>query len=161
VFVGDLEAGVADGQVTPQVGQDLYYHLQQLLFAPPGQTPQQIQQQYDQLVQAYDQRSSQGQVTGHAATTLRHALAALGASQSGRSARAAHITSETAPKIVVTYRGCARTDTDCQAAGGADHRASPRDSGLPAPDRIRAADGPCRRHCCWHAGYPDLGVACL
>jgi len=76
-FVGDLEAGVADGQVTRQAGQDLYNHLQQLLFAPPGQDPQQIQQQYDQLVQAYDQRVSQGQVTGHAATALRHALAAL------------------------------------------------------------------------------------
>ena len=76
-FVGELEAGVADGQVSPQAGQDLYNHLQQLLFAPPGQNPQQIQQQYDQLVQAYDQRVSQGQVTGHAAAALRHALAAL------------------------------------------------------------------------------------
>lgn len=76
-FVGELEAGVADGQVSPQAGQDLYNHLQQLLFAQPGQNPQQIQQQYDQLVQAYDQRVSQGQVTGHAAAALRHALAAL------------------------------------------------------------------------------------
>ena len=76
-FVGGLEAGVADGQVTPQAGQDLYNHLQQLLFAPPGQNPQQIQQQYDQLVQAYDQHLSQGQITGHAATALRHALEAL------------------------------------------------------------------------------------
>ena len=68
---------MADGQVTPQAGQDLYNHLQQLLFAPPGQNPQQIQQQYDQLVQAYDQHLSQGQITGHAATALRHALEAL------------------------------------------------------------------------------------
>jgi eukaryotic-like serine/threonine-protein kinase len=78
-FVGDLQAGVADGQVTPQAGQDLFNHLQQVLFAPPGQNAQQIQQQYAQLVQAYDQHRSQGQITGAAATALRHALDALGA----------------------------------------------------------------------------------
>ena len=78
-FIGDLQAEVADGQVTPQAGQDLFSHLQQLLFGPPGQNPQQIQQQYQQLVQAYDQRQSQGQITGPAAARLRHALAALGA----------------------------------------------------------------------------------
>jgi eukaryotic-like serine/threonine-protein kinase len=76
-FVGELEAGVADGQVTPQAGQDLYNHLQQLLFGPPGHA-QQIQHQYAQLLQAYQQHRSQGQVTGRAATDLRHALAALG-----------------------------------------------------------------------------------
>jgi serine/threonine-protein kinase len=78
-FVGDLDAAVADGQVTPQAGQDLYNHLQQLLFGPPDQDPEQIQHQYAQLLQAYDQRQSQGQITGHAATALRSALAALGA----------------------------------------------------------------------------------
>ncbi len=78
-LVGDLEAGVADGQVSAQAGQDLYNHLQQLLFGPPGQNTQQIQQQYAQLVQAYQQHRTQGQVTGHAAALLRHALAALGA----------------------------------------------------------------------------------
>jgi hypothetical protein len=78
-FVGDLQADVADGQVTPQAGQDLFNHLQQLLFAPPGGNAQQIQQQYQQLVQAYDQHQSQGQIiTGPAATRLRPALAALG-----------------------------------------------------------------------------------
>ncbi len=78
-FVGDLQAEVADGQVTPQAGQDLFRHLQQLLFGRPGQNPQQIQQQYQQLVQAYDQQQSQGQITGPAAARLRHALAVLGA----------------------------------------------------------------------------------
>jgi hypothetical protein len=78
-FVGDLQAEVADGQVTPQAGQDLFRHLQQLLFGRPDQNPEQIQQQYQQLVQAYDQDQSQGQITGPAATRLRHALAALGA----------------------------------------------------------------------------------
>ena len=77
-FVGDLKAGVADGQVTPQAGQDLYGHLQPLLFPPPDQKPQQIQQQYAQLVQAYDQHQTQGQVTGDAATALHQALSALG-----------------------------------------------------------------------------------
>jgi hypothetical protein len=78
-FVGDLEAGVASGQVAPQAGQDLYKHLQQLLFAPPGQDPQQIQQQYAQLLQSYDKHQSQGQITGHAAIVVRHALRDLGA----------------------------------------------------------------------------------
>ena len=78
-FTGDLQAAVAGGQVTPPAGQDLFSHLQQLLFGPPGQKPQQIQQQYQQLVQAYDQHQSQGQITGPAITRLRHALQALGA----------------------------------------------------------------------------------
>jgi eukaryotic-like serine/threonine-protein kinase len=82
-FVGDLQAAVADGQVTPQAGQDLFSHLQQLLFRPSGQNAQQIQQQiqqqFQQLVQVYDQRQSQGQITGPAAARLRPALAALGA----------------------------------------------------------------------------------
>jgi hypothetical protein len=57
----------------------LYNQLQHLLFGPPHQTPQQIQQQYAQLVQAYDQHRSQKQISGHAANDLRHALTALGA----------------------------------------------------------------------------------
>lgn len=64
MLVGDLEAGMADGQVTPQAGQDLSSHLQQLLFGPPGQDAQYIRQQYTQLVQAYDQRRAEGQITG-------------------------------------------------------------------------------------------------
>ena len=77
-FTGDLQAAVADGQVTPQAGQDLFNHLQQLLFGPPGQNTQRIQQQYQQLIQAYDQHQSQGQITGLAASRLRHELEALG-----------------------------------------------------------------------------------
>src|SRR5262249_47335466 len=50
-FVGELEAGVAAGQVAPQAGQDLSNHLQQLLFSPPGHQPQRIQQ-YAQLLQS-------------------------------------------------------------------------------------------------------------
>jgi hypothetical protein len=76
---GDLDAGVADGQVAPPAGQDLYNHLRQLLFGPPGQDPQQIQQQYAQLLQSYDQHQSQGQITGHAAIALRDLGAAVGA----------------------------------------------------------------------------------
>jgi hypothetical protein len=77
-FVSDLEAGVGSGQVTQQAGQDLFNHLQQLLFGPPGQDPQQVDQQYAQLVQAYDQDQAQGQITGPATVTLRRALDALG-----------------------------------------------------------------------------------
>jgi eukaryotic-like serine/threonine-protein kinase len=83
-FVGDLEAGVADGQVAPQAGQDLYNHLQPLLFTPPGEHPQQIQQQYAQLLQSYDQHQSQRQITGGAAIALRHALRVLGAAVGAR-----------------------------------------------------------------------------
>ena len=39
-FVGDLQAGVADGQVAQPAGQDLFSHLQPLLFGPPGQDAQ-------------------------------------------------------------------------------------------------------------------------
>jgi eukaryotic-like serine/threonine-protein kinase len=78
-FVGDLEAGVANGQVAPQAGQDLYNHLQQLLLGPPGRDAQQIEQQYAQLLESYDQHQSQGQITGHAAIIVRHDLHVLGA----------------------------------------------------------------------------------
>jgi serine/threonine-protein kinase len=78
-FAGDLQAAVADGEVTQQAGQDLFSHLQQLLFGPPGQDAQQIQQQYQQLVQSYDQHQSQGQITGPAAARLHQALQTLGA----------------------------------------------------------------------------------
>ena len=78
-FVGDLQAGVADGQVAQPAGQDLFNHLQQLLFGPSGQNAQQVQQQYQQLVQSYDQHQSQGQITGPAAANLRNDLSALGA----------------------------------------------------------------------------------
>jgi hypothetical protein len=77
-LVGDLQAEVADGQVTPQAGEDLFGQLQRLLFDSPGQDAQQIQQQYQQLVETYDQRLSQAQISGPATARLRHALAALG-----------------------------------------------------------------------------------
>jgi serine/threonine-protein kinase len=78
-LVGNLQAGVADGQVTQQAGQDLFSHLQPLLFGPPDPNAQQTQNQFTQLVQAYDKRQSQGQITGKAATTVPKAIAALGA----------------------------------------------------------------------------------
>ena len=78
-FVGDLEAGAADGQVSQQAGQDLFNQLQQLLFGSQDQQDaQQVQQQYSQLVQVYDQDQAQGDITGPAAGALRQALQALG-----------------------------------------------------------------------------------
>lgn len=76
-FVGDLEAGVVSGQVSPDAGQNLLNQLQQLLFRPPGRDPKEVQQQYDQLVQAYDHYQANGQITGHAALGLKRALDAL------------------------------------------------------------------------------------
>jgi hypothetical protein len=78
-LVGDLKEGVTDGQVTQQAGQQLFQQLQQLLFPPPGQDAQQLQQQYSQLVQQYTQAKSQGEITGQAVTTLSGAISALGA----------------------------------------------------------------------------------
>jgi len=77
-LVGDLQAGVADGQVAQQAGQDLFSHLQPLLFGPPGQDARQIQDQYAQLVKAYAQHQSKGDITGQAAATLPKAIAVLG-----------------------------------------------------------------------------------
>jgi serine/threonine-protein kinase len=77
-FVGDLQAAVADGQISQPAGQDLFNHLQQLLFGPPNQNPEQLQQQYQQLIQSYDQHQSQGEITAPAATQLRHAIQSLG-----------------------------------------------------------------------------------
>jgi serine/threonine-protein kinase len=77
-LVGDLKQGVSDGQVTQQAGQSLFNQLQQLLFPPPGQGAQQLQQQYSQLVQQYTQAKSQGEITGAAVTTLSNAIGALG-----------------------------------------------------------------------------------
>jgi serine/threonine protein kinase len=76
-FVGDLQAGVVSGQVSTDAGRDLFNQLQQLLFLPPNQNPNRAQQQYDQLVQAYDRYQGDGQITGRAAVVLGHALDAL------------------------------------------------------------------------------------
>ena len=77
-LVGDLQAGMTDGQVTQQAGQDLFSHLQPLLFGPPGPDPRQIQDQYAQLVKTYAEHQSSGDITGQAAITLPKAIAALG-----------------------------------------------------------------------------------
>ena len=77
-LVGDLQAGVADGQVTQQAGQDLFSHLQPLLFPPQGQSSQQTRDQFTQLTKTYDQHRSQGQITGKAAAILPTAITALG-----------------------------------------------------------------------------------
>ncbi|MCW2932888.1 MAG: serine/threonine protein kinase, partial [Actinomycetia bacterium] len=78
-LVRDLEAGVQAGHMTPQAGQNMFGHLQPLLFNPGGQQPQQAaqqdQQQYEQIVQAFDQGTGQGQITGSTTiTTLRDDL---------------------------------------------------------------------------------------
>jgi serine/threonine-protein kinase len=79
-FTGELTAAVADGQATQQAGQGMFNQLQQLLFRPPGESALQVQQQYQQLVQIYDQELSQGQITGPAVSRLRVDLQALGTS---------------------------------------------------------------------------------
>jgi len=76
-FVGELQAGVGSGQVSTDAGRNLFNQLQQLLFEPSDQNPEHVQQQYDQLVQAYDHYQADGQITGHAAIVLSRALDAL------------------------------------------------------------------------------------
>ncbi len=83
-FVGDLQAGVVSGQVTTQAGQSMFNQLQQLLFQPADRNPQQVQQQYDQLVQVYDQYMQRGDITGRAVASLSHALDALRAAVGAR-----------------------------------------------------------------------------
>jgi len=83
-LAGGLQAGVADGQVTRQAGQDLFSRLQPLLSGPPGQDTRQIQDQYAQLVKSYAQHQSEGDITGRAAATLPQAIAALGAALGAR-----------------------------------------------------------------------------
>jgi hypothetical protein len=55
----------------------MFNQLQQLLFQSPGQDPQRVQQQYDQLVQVYDQYLARGDITGHAVGALSSELSAL------------------------------------------------------------------------------------
>ncbi len=76
-LVGNLQAGVADGQVTQEAGQNLFNQLQQVLFQAAGNA-QQREQQYAQLVEAYDQYRSRGQITGASAAALRRAIRDLG-----------------------------------------------------------------------------------
>src|SRR6202008_1223495 len=66
-FVAVLQAGLASGQGSPQAGQNMFNQLSQLLFEPPGQSRQQQQQRYDQLVQEYDQYRASNQITGQSA----------------------------------------------------------------------------------------------
>ena len=73
-FVAVLQAGLASGQVSRQAGQNLFNQLQQLLFEPPGQNPQQVQQRYDQLVQEYDRYRTSNQITGQSAAELGYTL---------------------------------------------------------------------------------------
>ena len=79
-LVGELRVGVRDGQVSPQAAQDIFNGLQQILFVPPGGNAHEIDQQYYRLVETYDQRLQQGDITGSAATVLRRDLRALGTS---------------------------------------------------------------------------------
>ena len=86
-LVTDLQAGVADGQVTSDAAKDLFNQLQQLLFnsqdqngdQSSGQNNEQTDQQYAQLVQSFDDREAHGDISGPAAGVLRHDLDQLGA----------------------------------------------------------------------------------
>lgn len=76
-LVSQLRAAVADGQVSRQAGQSLLNQLQQVLYQNSGDA-QQMEQQYAQLYESYDQYRSHGQISGPAAGALQRAIRALG-----------------------------------------------------------------------------------
>ena len=78
-IVTALNLGVTNGTVAPHTGQQLDNQLQPLLFsAQPEPAAQQVQQ-FDQLVQSYDQNVANGQITGTSRTRLRRDLRRLAA----------------------------------------------------------------------------------
>ncbi|MCU1495843.1 MAG: serine/threonine kinase, partial [Acidimicrobiaceae bacterium] len=77
-LVSALDAGVKDGSVAPQAGQQLLGQLQPLLFSTSGQQAQQQAQQFDQLVQNFYQDVANGQITSSATiTSLTSAIGSL------------------------------------------------------------------------------------
>jgi len=79
-MVGELQVGVASGQVSPEAAQDVFDRLRELLFIQPGDSSaqQQTDQRYSELVSAYDERVQRGDITGTATAALRRELHALG-----------------------------------------------------------------------------------
>jgi hypothetical protein len=61
-----VNAGVANGSVAPQAGQQLANQLQPLLFSPHAESTQQQTQQFDQVVLTFDMDVANGQITGKA-----------------------------------------------------------------------------------------------
>jgi hypothetical protein len=86
--ISALDAGVTKGSVAPQARQQLVNQLQPLLVAPTAASPQSAQQQvqqFDQLVQDFNQDVANGQITGASiiavlATTIDRLATALGTS---------------------------------------------------------------------------------
>jgi eukaryotic-like serine/threonine-protein kinase len=76
--VTELQAGMTDGQVSQQAGQSLFNQLQQVLFNTPRSDAEQVEQQYAQLVEGFDQYRAAGQITGQAALALQQDIDALG-----------------------------------------------------------------------------------
>jgi hypothetical protein len=65
--ISALDADVTKGSVAPQAAQQLVNQLQPLLVAPSAASPpsaQQQVQQFDQLVQDFNQEVASGQITG-------------------------------------------------------------------------------------------------
>jgi peptidase E len=63
-IVTALDAGVANGSVAPQVGQQLANQLQPLLYSPHPESTQEETQQFDQLVQTFDMDVANDQISG-------------------------------------------------------------------------------------------------
>ena len=72
--VAALNAGVTNGTVAPAAGQQLNNQLQPLLYSEQPEPAAQHVQQFDQLVQSFDQDVASGQITGGSTRHLRSAI---------------------------------------------------------------------------------------
>jgi len=76
-LVSVLATGERNGAVTPQAGQDILSHLQQLLFPLGGQLQQTVQL-YQQLLDSFYQDVSDGDITGSAVEPVSAAIVSIG-----------------------------------------------------------------------------------
>lgn len=97
-----ISAGVTNGTIAPQVGQQLTNQLRPLLSTAPLTSPQQQVQQYDQLVQQFDQAVQAGQIIGASTigaltTSFNGVATALGTNTLGPTSGVTGVTGATGP----------------------------------------------------------------
>jgi serine/threonine protein kinase len=73
-LVAVLTAGVTNGTVATAAGQQLDNQLQPLLFSAQSESAAQQVDQFDQLVQSFDQDVANGQIIGNSTRLLRRAI---------------------------------------------------------------------------------------
>lgn len=76
-LIAVLNSAVTNGTVASAAGQQLDNQLQPLLFSAQPESATQKSQQFDQLVQSFDQDVANGQITGKSTRLLRRAIKRL------------------------------------------------------------------------------------